>query len=78
MESLALMASIVFMIVVLSGPVSLAFLYFHMPVCATIAGLIALTAGLKWFNSLTTSARYLGLLAMLMGGFAVGYAYGQR
>ncbi|NDC55394.1 MAG: hypothetical protein EBZ69_00955 [Alphaproteobacteria bacterium] len=72
MESLAFLVAGLFLIFTVSGPAAVILAFHDAWIGAVICGLLAWSMGLHWFFNVTTSARYLGLLAALLGAFAAG------
>jgi|LakMenE01Jun11ns_1017448.scaffolds.fasta_scaffold9711334_2 hypothetical protein len=48
MESLALMVAIIFLVTILSGPISLLLMYFNMNILSIIFAIIAILFGINW------------------------------
>lgn len=73
MESLALLVTLLFLIVVCSGPAAIASAYCGLYGSAILFSVVAAISGLHWFITASTSVRYLGLLSVVMAAFSVGF-----
>jgi len=71
MASLALMVSIIFLSVVISGPVSLVFRFLGMPFTAAVLALFSLASGAYWCCVAPFPISILGALSALCGAITL-------
>lgn len=71
MESLALLVAVIFCAVLLCGPVSYLLATYHWNILATVIACAAIWLGVYWFASVSTSAKYLGLVSSVLGLLAL-------
>jgi len=67
MASLALMVSLIFISVLLSGPVSLFFLYFNFYVLSAIFAVVAIILGIFWCLSTPFPISIVGMISLALG-----------
>lgn len=67
MASLALLVSLIFLSVILSGPLSLLFLHLNMFWMSVIFGLFAIGIGTHWFLVAPFPVSIIGILSALCG-----------
>lgn len=82
MESLALIVSLYFLTVLLSGPIAYGLAVWDKNVLALIAATAAIFTGVAWFTVVFTFVRYVGILSAIIGTLAairaVGNLYGRN
>jgi len=71
MVSLALMVSIIFLSVILSGPMSLMFRYINMPFSAAIFAFFSIAAGAYWCCVAPFPISSLGALSAFCGAITL-------
>lgn len=71
MESLAFLVVCIFVAVNLCGPGALILAYFKLDVLAVMTAAAALVLGVQWFTGVSTWAKYLGIVSVLMGAAAM-------
>lgn len=71
MESLAVMAALIFCTVLLSGPLSVLADHFNKPLMAALLATIAIWSGVFWFVHVSTSVKYVGLFSVIAGLYVV-------
>ena len=67
MESLALMVSLVFLSVLFSGPISLVFCFFEMPLFCITFGLLAIGLGAFWCCVAPFPVSIIGVVSAFLG-----------
>lgn len=68
MASLALMVCIIFLVVLLSGPISLFFCFINAPIIATLFAIFAISCGLFWcFVAPFPVSLFIGLVPIMCG-----------
>lgn len=67
MASLALLVSFIFLMVLLSGPLSLFFLHFNFYTISGIFAIIAITLGVFWTLSTPLPISIIGAISIAMG-----------
>lgn len=75
MESLAMLAALIGLAVLLSGPLSVTLLLYDYPYLAGTLGAMASIAGTWWAYTVRGPAGWIGLLSAVMGVWAVLQAY---
>lgn len=70
MASLALVVSLIFLVVLLSGPVAALFAVLRLPRLAILFGLAAAASGLWWAYVAPTSIGVVGLISFALGVLA--------
>jgi len=71
MASLALMVSLIFLVVLLSGPLALFFSYLGLPFMTIFFAFISIVMGTYWCCVAPFPISILGLIAAICGGVAV-------
>jgi hypothetical protein len=75
MASLALLVSLIFIFVILSGPLSLLFNYLNMFWMSCIFGLLSIVFGIHWFCATPFPISIIGTLSAICGAYAI---YSQK
>lgn len=70
MASLALVVSMIFLVVLLSGPVAALFAVLRLPRLAILFGLAAAASGLWWAYNAPTFIGVVGLISFALGAWA--------
>lgn len=71
MESLALMVAIIFLSVLLSGPIALTFWYFNFKILAFLMAIICLALGCFWLSVAPFPTSVIGYLEAACGLFVI-------
>jgi hypothetical protein len=71
MASLALLVVIIFLTVLLSGPVSILFSYLKLKILSVVFALIAIISGINWLCVTPLPISLIGLLSILCGIYSI-------
>ena len=74
MRDLALIVGAVFLAVITTGPLSVWLALRHYELASLFMAATALMFGIHWFINVSTSVRFLGLAAALLGVYAIWYS----
>lgn len=77
MESLALLAFVIFSAVFLCGPIAVGLAYLKWTLPALLVGGLAIWLGVYWFATVYTWFKYLGIVSALLGLWALLKASGD-
>ena len=77
MESLALLAFVIFSTVFLCGPIAIGLAYLKWTIPALLVGGLAIWLGIYWFATIFTWFKYLGIASALLGLWALLKASGD-
>lgn len=77
MESLARIVALIFCAVFLCGPIAVGLAYLKWSIPALLVGGLAILLGAHWFATVSTSIRYLGVLSIGLGLWALLKATGE-
>lgn len=75
MESLAMLAALIGLAVLLSGPLAVTLLVYDYPYLGGTLGAVATVIGVWWAYTVRSSAGWVGVLSAAMGVWAVLQAY---
>lgn len=75
MASLALIVSIIFLAVLLSGPVSLLLSFLNFPILATAFGIISILIGAYWCALAPFPVSLIGGLSAICGAIAINKSW---
>lgn len=72
MESLARLVVIMILVLLALGPLALVLAFFEKTpfIIVLFFGILAISAGVYW-STIPTAARWMGLIPILLGGFAI-------
>lgn len=73
MESLALLVSIIFLILLLSGPLALTLAFNRYTLLSIPFIILSVISGIHWITSLSTFARYIGLIPIAFALLSICY-----
>jgi len=74
MQDLAVIVGLMFLAMLITGPLSLWLAFRHYELTSLFVAASALMFGIHWFINVSTSVRFLGLLTALLGVFAIWYS----